>query len=277
MAETIDYKTKMALGYDQASDFYDTWIGNIDSWRYSWLLEDVTFPPNPTVLDVGTGTGLTLFEVVKQCQNQGRFFGIDISPGMIEKAQANATAQELSNCVFVVGDAETLEYPDNYFDVVFSNSVFHWFTNKVSALKEMHRVLKPGGQVAVRFNGGDFVKEFFEILIRLEAKYPEFRMSPSWIEMKTFHSMSLEDAYDLFERAGFLKPRLYSRKEIGYYDFTKTMVLRNAAWQFWQIGFSPDILDKLAEKAVEEAQKASTDKGFKSTTEIIVAYGIKSQ
>ncbi len=275
MVSTIDYKKKMALGYDQATDFYDEWIGNIDSWRYDWLLRDFSFPENPTVLDVGCGTGLTTFAVVKKCGGRGTFCGIDISPRMVEQAQVSAKAQGLSNCEFVAGDAETLDYPDNYFDVVFSNAVFHWFLNKLSALNEMYRVLKPGGHVALRFNGGDFLKEGFEIFIRLEEQYPEFLMSPSWKEIRKHHSMSLEDAYDLFEQARFRDVRMYSRKDIDYYKVSKAMVLKNAAWQFWQIGFPPDILDRIAQKFIEEAQKASTDKGFKSTQEMIVAYCTK--
>jgi ubiquinone/menaquinone biosynthesis C-methylase UbiE len=275
MADTLDYKTKMALGYDQATALYDEWIVNIDSWRYSWLLRDLPFPENPTVLDVGCGTGLTTLAVVKKCGGQGKFYGIDISPKMIKQAQVNAEAQGFSDCVFIVGDAETLDYPDNYFDVVFSNSVFHWFLNKLSALKEMYRVLKPGGTVALRFNGGDFMKEGFEIFIRLEEQYPEFSMSPSWKEIRKHHSMSLEDAYDLFDQAKFQDSRIYSRKDIGYYNITKATVLKNPAWQFWQIGFSPDILDRIAQKFVEEAQKEATDKGWKSTQEMIIAYSTK--
>jgi ubiquinone/menaquinone biosynthesis C-methylase UbiE len=277
MPKSFDYKTKMALGYDQAADYYDEWIGNMDSWRYSWLLQDLQFPPNPTVLDVGCGTGLTTFKVLEHCNGHGQFVGIDISPGMIEQAKAATEFQGVSNCVFVVGDAETLDYPDDYFDVVFSNSVFHWFVNKLSALKEMHRVLKPGGQVALRFNGGDFMKEVFEIAIRLEDQYPEFTMTPSWKEMKQYHSMSLETVHELFDHARFYDTKIYSRKDIGYYNVTKTMWLNNAAWQFWQIGFSQELREQFAQKAVAEAQKTSTDKGFKSTQEIIVAFGVKAQ
>ena len=275
MAHKIDYKTKMALGYDQATDFYDKFIMNTSDYRHDWLTQDVTFPENPTVLDIGCGTGLTTFEVMKVCDGKGTFYGIDISSKMITRAHENARQRGVTNYTFIVGDAETLDYPDNQFDVVFSNSVFHRFPNKVSALNEMYRVLKPGGRVALRFNGGDFLTEFFKIAIQLEERYPEFTMTPSWRDTRAQHSLTLEDVYDLFDHTQFHINRIYSTKEIGYYHVTKEMVLKNAAWQFWQIGFSAEIVDRFAQQMAEELQKTSTEKGVKITTEAIVAHGTK--
>jgi ubiquinone/menaquinone biosynthesis C-methylase UbiE len=179
MAHTIDYKAKMAQGYDYSAEFYDDVAGkNMTSFTHLFL-DDLHIPDQPVVLDVACGTGIATFELMASCNNTGSFYGIDISPGMIAKAQENAQQRGFDNCTFQVGDAERLEFPDGMFDVVISSGLFHWFPDKWRALREMYRVLKPGGQVALRFNGQGAWKRVFTILIRLEQDTLGFSMSPS--------------------------------------------------------------------------------------------------
>ena len=71
-----------------------------------------------------------------------------LSDGMLEVARRNAEAK---------GDAENLEYPDSMFDVVISNMSFQFLPDKQRALKEMYRVLKPGGGARDTFWGGNHV------------------------------------------------------------------------------------------------------------------------
>ncbi|MDD5643546.1 MAG: methyltransferase domain-containing protein [Syntrophales bacterium] len=77
---------------------------------------------------------------------EGRVAGLDATPGMIEKARAHAALLALPNVTFQVGEAESLPFPDNDFDVIISNGVFNLTLDKEKALKESHRVLKPGGR-----------------------------------------------------------------------------------------------------------------------------------
>ncbi|MDD2902856.1 MAG: methyltransferase domain-containing protein [Syntrophales bacterium] len=102
--------------------------------------------PGEAVLDIGCGAGLDTLLAAKMVGPEGRVAGLDATPGMIEKARAHAALLALPNVTFQVGEAESLPFPDNDFDVIISNGVFNLTLDKEKALKESHRVLKPGGR-----------------------------------------------------------------------------------------------------------------------------------
>lgn len=103
--------------------------------------------PGESVLDIGCGAGLDTLVAARMVGPGGRVVGIDVTPGMIDKARANLTLMDLQNVTFQVGEAESLPFSDNDFDVVISNGVFNLTLDKERALKEAHRVLKPGGRL----------------------------------------------------------------------------------------------------------------------------------
>ena len=103
--------------------------------------------PGEAVLDIGCGAGLDTLLAAKMAGPEGRVIGLDATPGMIERAKANAALLALPNVTFMVGAAESLPFPDDDFEVVISNGVFNLTLDKEKALKEAHRVLKPGGRL----------------------------------------------------------------------------------------------------------------------------------
>lgn len=115
------------------------------------------------MLDVGSGTGINLLEAARVFAPTRQLCGIDISPGMVSVAQAKASALGIP-AQFTVGDAESLPYPDNTFDLVLCNSVLHWFRNRNAAVREIARVLRPGGQVAVICAAAPGFTEWLELM-----------------------------------------------------------------------------------------------------------------
>jgi ubiquinone/menaquinone biosynthesis C-methylase UbiE len=79
----------------------------------------------------------------------GKAVGVDATPEMIARARANLALMGLTNVSFEVGSAEALPFPDGEFDVVISNGVFNLTIDKERALREAHRVLKPGGRLMI--------------------------------------------------------------------------------------------------------------------------------
>jgi ubiquinone/menaquinone biosynthesis C-methylase UbiE len=97
------------------------------------------------VLDVGCGQGIDL---VRFAAAGARVTGIDLTPRHVELARANLAARGLEGTV-VVGDAERLPFADASFDRVSSNGVLHHTPGIEAALREIRRVLRPGGEARI--------------------------------------------------------------------------------------------------------------------------------
>jgi ubiquinone/menaquinone biosynthesis C-methylase UbiE len=98
-----------------------------------------------SVLDVGSGQGIDL---VRYARAGAQVTGLDLTPRHVELARAHLSAYGLPGTV-VLGDAEELPFPDDSFDRVSSNGVLHHTPNIEQALREIRRVLKPGGEARI--------------------------------------------------------------------------------------------------------------------------------
>ena len=272
MSYPANHKERTERAYDVSAEMYDKTVGKSMATRTNLLLRDIHIPESPAVLDVGCGTGISTFELMKRVQGKGRFYGIDLSQNMIDLARIRATDLGYSNVVFRKGDAERLEFPESSFDLVISNLAFHWVQNKEKSLKEMFRVLGTGGQVALVFNGELHYKEAVKMYDTVRKRHPEYVFpESSWLK-----GLSLEEARELFEKAGFLKPRIFAIHEINYVDPSMFLLARDATTSYWQVGLEPEVVDKLKTEMLEEATKSKTDKGWKVTGYNIIAYAQKT-
>jgi arsenite methyltransferase len=109
--------------------------------------------PGETVLDLGSGGGFDIFIVGRKVGPSGRAIGVDMTPEMLATARKNAIAyrqqSKLDNVEFRLGEIEHLPVADNSVDVVISNCVINLSPDKPQVWREIARVLKPGGRVAV--------------------------------------------------------------------------------------------------------------------------------
>jgi SAM-dependent methyltransferase len=104
--------------------------------------------PGLDLLDVGCGPG-TITAGLAARVAPGRVVGVDRSPDPLEEGRAAAVRADVA-VVFAVGDVYALEVADDSFDVVHAHQVLQHLTDPVAALREMARVCRPGGLVAVR-------------------------------------------------------------------------------------------------------------------------------
>lgn len=142
----MDRKEALSEAYDRSAPAYDQTAGGI-YLRALWsLLPYVNVAQSPAILDVGCGTGINLLEAARVLGPCRKLVGVDISPGMVKVARQKARAAGVASA-FMVGDAEALELPDGSFDLVICNSAYHWFGDRGRAIKELARVLRPGGQL----------------------------------------------------------------------------------------------------------------------------------
>lgn len=101
------------------------------------------------VIDLGSGAGNDCFVARHQTGEGGKVIGIDFTPAMIEKARANAEKLGYNNVEFRQGDIEKMPVTANVADVIVSNCVLNLVPNKDGVIKEIYRVLKPGGHFSI--------------------------------------------------------------------------------------------------------------------------------
>lgn len=135
----LDQFTKQATPFATAP-------GIKDEEALKLLVEFSGAGPHDTVLDVACGPGLVACAFARVVRH---VTGIDLTPAMIDHAQALQKEKSLPNIAWQVGDVLPLPYPTAAFSLVVSRYAFHHFLDPEAVLAEMKRVCAPGGKVMV--------------------------------------------------------------------------------------------------------------------------------
>ena len=129
---------------------YDFWSNLTEKKALSEALVLANITPGETILDVATGTGQMLKEIVKR-NPSGHNSGIDLSPDMLEKAKVRLSEFDSDHYYLNVGNAYQLPFEDASFDLLFNNYMLDMLPEKDFSLifDEFYRVLKSGGRVVI--------------------------------------------------------------------------------------------------------------------------------
>jgi ubiquinone/menaquinone biosynthesis C-methylase UbiE len=148
-------------------------------------IEKMSVQSGAQVLDVGCGSGWAS-RLLALKANNGRVVGIDVSDEMIRVARDSSNG--FPNMSFQVASAEALPFENNEFTHAFSMESLYYYTNINRALKEIHRVLQPGG-----------------LFVTVVDLYQENEPSHQWIEklQVPVHLLSTSQYCDLFSQSGF--------------------------------------------------------------------------
>ena len=159
-------------GWDKASAHYEAYWQKQLYPAQQKLLQLANIQKADKVIDIACGTGLVSFPAAEKAGDKGLVMANDISDKMVETGNAIAKEKNLSNISFQRMDAEDLDVRDDSYDIALCALGLMYFPDPLKALKEMYRVIKPGGHAVVavwgrRKNCG--WAEVFEIVDRRVA------------------------------------------------------------------------------------------------------------
>jgi ubiquinone/menaquinone biosynthesis C-methylase UbiE len=134
------------------------------------LVDYASPQPGMKVLDLASGTGEPAITIASRTGPQGHVTALDLSSELLEIAAQRARQRGLSNVSFQQADAHHLPFPDHTFDLVTSRFGVMFFQECVSALREAHRVLKPGAR-ACFVAWGTFEQPYWQSMIGVVVKH----------------------------------------------------------------------------------------------------------
>lgn len=194
------------------------------------------------VIDLGSGAGNDAFIARHETGETGKVIGIDFTPTMIEKARHNAEVRGYNNVEFRQGDIEHMPVTSNTADVIVSNCVLNLVPNKDGVIREIYRVLKPGGHFSI----SDIV---------LEGELPsEIQQAAEMYAGCVSGAIQKQVYLDLIEANGFTNITVQKDKAINLPDeILKQYLNDEQLLSFRQSGIGIRSITVYAEKPAEDA------------------------
>jgi SAM-dependent methyltransferase len=129
--------------------------------------------PGERVLDVACGTGVVTRLIAQQVGRTGRVVGLDLNPGMLAVAASNAAKEPPTSALLTWQEASAtkLPFPDAVFDIAYCQLGLQFFPDRLSALREMHRVLESDGRLGLMVWRGIERSPGFSILAAALARH----------------------------------------------------------------------------------------------------------
>ena len=148
-------EVKAAVGalFDAMADVYDTVIDYFGRFGRR-LVDAAQLQPGADVLDLACGRGAVLWPALTAVGERGSVLGIDVAPAMVSRLRAELAQRALENVEVRIGDAEHLDLPDASFDAVTGGFMIFFPPEPMRVLREIRRVLRPGGRVALSIYDG---------------------------------------------------------------------------------------------------------------------------
>lgn len=203
------YKHSTREQWQGAAEAWFRWSPTLHEWlggATETMLDMAGVSAGQQVLDVAAGAGEQSIRAARRVGASGRVLATDVAPNILAFAARMAAQTGLSNIATQVMDGENLDLPDASFDAVISRVGLIYFPDQQRALKEMLRVLKPGGRVAAIVYSTPGKNTFFSLpvgIIRRRANLP-----PPLPGQPGPFSLGMEGVIEkAFEQAGFTNIR----------------------------------------------------------------------
>jgi len=152
-------------------------------------------------VDLGSGRGNDVIKLADEVGEAGYVYGIDISEGMIAKAQANIQKFEVKNAEIIKAELERLPLEENLVDLIISNCTINHASNKLAVWQEVHRILKPGGRFVV------------SDIYATSTIADEYRNDPEAIAECWAGAVTRAEYLTMLETAGFKNIRIFEESK----------------------------------------------------------------
>lgn len=156
MTDINTAQTKAAATYNAAADYFDHPVNTFWDRFGRNTIHMLDLKPGAWVLDVCCGSGASALPAAEQAGATGKVIGIDLAENLLSLARSKASNQGLANVKFQLGDILTTGFADNSFDAVVCVFGIFFVPDMPAAVRELWRVLRPGGKLAITTWGEDF-------------------------------------------------------------------------------------------------------------------------
>lgn len=193
---------------------------------------------------------------------------------MIDKSIENQRKEGYNDIRFMKMDAESLDFPDEMFDVVISLYTLHFLPDKIRALREVFRVLKSGGRLGFWVPAGKMQAESFEVFRRVNGRHPDLTQLNSVLEEYEQMHITLEELHDMLSVVGFYGLDMVGRHRIIFEEPRKYLETNPYPVDLL-LAVPPGLRGQISREVVEEMKGLSDLRGFKLTYYNILGYAQK--
>lgn len=260
-------------GWDYSSPHYDT------GWQHQLgpaqerLLKKSNLKKGEKVLDISCGTGLVTIPIARAVGSEGEVVGIDLSEGMIQKAAEETEKKGFSHITFEHMDAEDLDLSDSSFDIAINSLGLMYYPNPDKAIKEMYRVVKPGGRATALVWGRRSACGWTELFPIVDRRV-ESDVCPLFFQLGTG-----ENLYRTFQKAGFEDLRSDRFDMTLHFDSDEqaiTAAFLGGAVALAYRKFDKQTKNEVHAEYIESIKSYSDGSGYEIPGEFVIVSGRKS-
>lgn len=261
-------------GWDKAAQYYeDSWKDQLEP-AHDKLMEMINLKPGEQVLETACGTGLLTARAAKAVEPGGEVTATDISDQMIELARERTVEQRRKNVTFYRMDAERLNFKENTFDTAINGLGLMYLPYPVQALKQNHRVIKPGGHTAIAI-WGERKNCGWASIFPVVDKRVATDVCPMFFQQGTGNTL-----HHSLKTAGFTEIKI-DRFSVTLHFPTREIALM-AAFAGGPVALAYEKFDKETkeeahEEYLESIRYCRTNNGYEIPGEFLVATGMKPE
>ena len=210
--KTVPEKLKQLNFYNGDSDSYDDLVSHSYFWKasdwntlYRWMDE---LPMEGVVLDMGCGTGRCTIPLAKSGR---RVLATDLSIGMLKKAIEKSLESGIDNITYFLADAEDLPLNPGLFSAVISFGVLHHVNNPEEIVRDVEKILRPGGVFYALENNASPLRPIFDGLMKISKLWNEEAGSHPLFKMREIKNFIKSNGmYPEIKTSTFLPPHLFN-------------------------------------------------------------------